>query len=68
MPFKLLTDKDRELWQRFGVRLDKDKPVKRITFVIDSQGVVRLAYYYTGRGDVANHAHHALDKIKELAG
>jgi len=46
----------------------KDKPAKRITYVIDKQGVIRLAFYFTGRGDPADHAPAALDAVKELAG
>lgn len=68
VPFKLLTDKGLELWRRFGVRMDKDKPVKRITFAIDKDGVIRLAYYYAGRGDVADHAREALAMAERLAG
>jgi peroxiredoxin Q/BCP len=64
LPFKLLTDKGLKLWQRFGVRMDKDKQIKRITFVINKQGVVRLAYYYTGRGDVTDHAREALKALQ----
>jgi len=68
IPYKLLTDKGLKLWERFGGRMDKDKPVKRITFVIDKQGVIQLAYYYTGRGDPAEHAPAALQAVQELAG
>jgi peroxiredoxin len=63
----MLTDKGLEVWRRFGVRMDGDKPVKRITFVIDGSGVVRLVYFYTGRGDPADHAPAALEAVKGLA-
>ncbi|GEM_PF-3335312 len=48
------------------MREHKDKQIKRITFVIDQGGTVRLVYYYTGRGDVADHAREALKAVKAL--
>jgi len=48
--------------------MDKDKPVKRITFVIDKQGVIQLVYFYTSRGDPADHAPAALKAVQDLAG
>lgn len=48
------------------MREHKDKQLKRITFVIDKDGVVRLVYYYTGRGDVADHAREALKAVQAL--
>lgn len=48
------------------MRYKGDKPLKRITFVIDKTGVIRLAYFYTGKGDVASHATEALAAVKSL--
>ena len=67
VPFKLLTDEGLELWQSFGVRMGGGKPVKRITFVLDSEGSIVLVYYYTGRGDVTSHVEESLKAVQALA-
>jgi peroxiredoxin Q/BCP len=63
--FKLLTDKDLELWRSFGVRKAGSKELKRITFVIDKDGIVRLAFAF-GRGDVLDHVRESLKVVEEL--
>ena len=40
------------------------KPLKRITFVVGTDGVVKLAYFYTGKGDVTDHMKKALEAVK----
>lgn len=59
----LLTDKGWQLLEAFGLREHNGKVFKRITFVIGTDGKVKLAYYYTGQGDVADHAKEALKAV-----
>ena len=48
----------------FGLRLKSDKPIKRITFVVGTDGVVKLAYWYSGKGDVIDHMTRALEAVR----
>ncbi len=60
----MLTDKGWLLLEAFGLREEGDKVFKRITFVIGMDGTVKLVYYYTGKGDVADHAREALKALE----
>ena len=63
----LLTDKDWQLLKQLGLPIHRDKPIKRRTFVIDRDGILRLAYHYTSRGDVTDHVTEALRVVKQIA-
>ena len=45
------------------MREHNDKVIKRVTYVVGKDGKVKLAYYYTGKGDVADHASEALSAV-----
>jgi thioredoxin-dependent peroxiredoxin len=64
----LLTDAGWALLMQLGIPLDGEKPVKRQTFVIAKDGTLAWRYYYTGPGDAAGHASHALAAVQALAG
>lgn len=66
LPFPLISDADAELAKAFGVtRVGGFLPSKRVTFVIDREGVVRRAI--SAELDVAHHAREALAAVEELA-
>ena len=64
----LLTDKGWALLTDLGIPMDKDKPVKRQTFVIAKDGTLALRYFYTGKGDTRSHAEQALAAVQSLRG
>jgi peroxiredoxin Q/BCP len=68
LPFKLLTDHDWQLRRQLGTPVPVEKEKKRITFVVDAEGLIRLIYFYERRGDVRDHARLALATVRELAG
>jgi peroxiredoxin len=68
VPFGLLVDKDWEYRLKLGTPAPTKKEMKRITFVIDGKGVIRLIYYYEGQGTVANHVVQAYEAVKAIVG
>lgn len=68
MPFGLLVDSDWQYRLALGTPEPTKKEMKRITFVIDGKGVIRLIYYYEGKGNVANHMVQAYEEIQKIVG
>lgn len=65
LPFPLLSDPDGSVAAKFGVLMAGRPFAKRVTFVIDDQGVVRLV---DDKVDVVNHGSGLLAAIAKLRG
>lgn len=65
LPFPLLSDVDGSVAHKFGVLMDGKPYAKRITFVIDDKGVVRLV---DEKVDVTNHGKDLLAAIQKVRG
>jgi len=65
LSFPLLSDVDGSVARKFGVLMDGKPYAKRITFVLDDKGVVRLV---DDKVDVANHGKDLLAAIQKLRG
>ncbi len=66
LPYPLLTDADGSVAEQYGVPRPLGLLKGRATFVIDSGGIVRLAY--SGLLDLEGHTQRALETVRELAG
>jgi len=66
LPFPLLTDPGGELRTKLGHPEEVDKPVSRITYVVDRKGVVRHIVWFKGRADVMEHITQSLEALKGL--
>ncbi len=65
LPFPLVSDKGSKVAQAFGVtRVAGWLPSKRVTFVIDREGVVRRAI--SAELDIAQHAREALAALEAI--
>jgi peroxiredoxin Q/BCP len=66
--YQLLSDVTREVGEAYGVKKAPDEQwadfPKRLTFLIDPDGVVRKVYEVT---DVASHPQQVLDDVRALA-
>lgn len=66
LPFPLLSDPDSAIARSYGVaRAGGWLPNRRVSFVIDAQGVVRRVI--AAELDAAGHAREALAALRELA-
>lgn len=69
-PFLLLSDADHSVADIYGARRPPEDPLaayvaKRVTFLIDPEGVIRKAYEVT---DVAAHPQEVLTDLEALRG
>lgn len=65
LPFPLVSDEGSQIARAFGVtRAGGWLPSKRVTFVIDREGVVRRVI--AAELDIAHHAREALDALRKL--
>ncbi len=67
-PFQLLSDEDRSVAAAYGAAREPGdasagRP-RRITYVVDSEGVIRLSYRVAS-GDIAGHADRVLADVAE---
>lgn len=67
-PFPLLSDQDAEVGRKYFTRRpegsDYESWARRITFLIDPEGIVRKIYVVK---DVASHADEVIGDLKELS-
>ena len=64
LPFSLLADPDRKIIDAFGVRMPVFGIAKRVTFVIDKQGIVRKVFLGV---DPKGHDQEVLSALKALS-
>lgn len=64
LPFKLLTDADKKVLKLYGVPSATGEVPRRVTYVIDKKGVVRLTF--ESAADADKHVSEALRVIKEV--
>jgi peroxiredoxin Q/BCP len=69
LPFRLLSDRDRSVGDRYGVRRDPGDRYpelpRRITYLIDPEGRVARAYSVS---DVTTHPAQVLEDLRALRG
>lgn len=65
LPFVLVSDRDGKLRQAFGVPNTLGLVPKRVTFVIDPEGIVRMAFSAVWIAD--EHVERALQVVRSLA-
>lgn len=68
-PFQLLSDPDRSIGRAYGVAREPDHPyaafAQRATYVIDPDGIVRLAYLVAPT-QIAGHPERVLEDLRAL--
>ncbi len=64
LPFRLLSDREGELRKRFGVPRTLGLIAGRVTYVIDSQGIVR--HIFSSQLRTRQHAEEALTLVRSL--
>jgi peroxiredoxin Q/BCP len=65
LPFVLVSDRDRKLRRAFGVSDTLGLIPKRVTFVIDPEGIVRMAFSAVWVAD--EHVQRALEVVRSFA-
>jgi thioredoxin-dependent peroxiredoxin len=63
LAFPLLSDADGSVARKFGVLMDGRPFARRVTFVIDDRGILRLV---DDKVDVTNHGRDLVARIREL--
>jgi peroxiredoxin Q/BCP len=67
LPFKLLSDRDRSVGARYEVRRGSDEKYastpRRVTYLIDPEGVVRRSYRVK---DIESHPGEVLEDLRRL--
>lgn len=64
LPFRLLSDKDGAVRRLYGVRQTLGIMPGRVTYVIDSAGIVR--HIYSSQLRARNHSRESLEAVREL--
>jgi peroxiredoxin Q/BCP len=64
LPFRLLSDKDGAVRRLYGVRHTLGIMPGRVTYVIDTAGIVR--HIYSSQIKVKRHTRESLDAVRQL--
>ena len=65
IPFTLLSDSDKKIARQYGVARRFGLPVSRVTYLIDSDGVIRNVYHHEFR--ISRHVNNVLKGLEALS-